>query len=283
MKPHSCAAASFGHRFAMLFDDNVNNALERDSVAIPAFGGLRLTLDQRPVPAWVSSAGIRLRWREPLGERLSLETNASLARNTALRASAHNRTWTGLSAGPRLHYALDIGGRPPPGPLERGSGAWNRRSPRLACRGLPSGLDHALRPRPRREAAGPLARAPRLVPRRPRLADGGCAALARDIAGANATLAIARGVAPLYGGCRAGLARVGASGAGADEVRRHGMVVPGAARRSDARGGADALAPGAGLGKPPAGTDPGLVAHSLEHPLYDRTARTLRVGGQKLF
>ena len=96
-------------------DDNVNNAPERDSVAIPAFGGLRFTLDQKPVRAWVARAGARLRWREPVGERTSLETKASLARNTALRASEHNRTWAGLSTGPRLHYALDVGGRSRPG------------------------------------------------------------------------------------------------------------------------------------------------------------------------
>ena len=98
-------------------DDNVNNAPERDTVAIPAFGGLRLTLDRQPVRAWVVRTGARLRWREPLGERASLVTDASLARNTAVGESAHNRTWAGLSTGPRLHYALDVGGRRRPGLL----------------------------------------------------------------------------------------------------------------------------------------------------------------------
>ncbi len=96
-------------------DDNVNNAPERDTVAIPAFGGLRFTLDRKPVGAWVARTGARLRWREPLGERASLETSASLARDTAVGASAHNRTRAGLSTGPRLHYALDVGGRRRPG------------------------------------------------------------------------------------------------------------------------------------------------------------------------
>ena len=122
-------------------DDNVNNAPERDTVAIPAFGGLRFTLDQKPVRAWVARAGARLRWREALNERLSLETDASLARNTALRASAHNRSWAGLSTGPRLHYALDVGGRPRPGLFSASLGVERRwRGGEGYAKGLWAGL-----------------------------------------------------------------------------------------------------------------------------------------------
>ena len=94
-------------------DDNVNNATEDETVAIPAFGGLRFTLDQRPVSAWVARTGARLRWREPLSDdgRLYLETHASAARNTAIGASEYNRTWASLSTGPRLRYTLEIAGR----------------------------------------------------------------------------------------------------------------------------------------------------------------------------
>ena len=69
-------------------DSNVNNATEAETVAIPAFGGLRFALDQRPVRAWVARTGGRLRWREPLTDdgRLYLETHASAARNTAIGA-----------------------------------------------------------------------------------------------------------------------------------------------------------------------------------------------------
>ena len=122
-------------------DDNVNNAPERDTVAIPAFGGLRFTLDQKPVRAWVARAGARLRWREALNERLSLETDASLARNTALRASAHNRSWAGLSTGPRLHYMLDVGGRPRPGLFSASLGVERRwRGGEGYAKGLWAGL-----------------------------------------------------------------------------------------------------------------------------------------------
>ena len=73
-------------------DDNVNNAAEDETVAIPAFGDLRFTLDQRPVSAWVARTGARLRWREPLtGEgRLYLESHAFAARNTAVGKSDYN-------------------------------------------------------------------------------------------------------------------------------------------------------------------------------------------------
>ena len=100
-------------------DDNVNNAPERDTVAIPAIFNLRFRLNRRPVRAWVARTGVRLRWREPVakGGRAFFETNASVARNTALGASEHNRTWASVSTGPRFLYAVEIGGRRRPGLL----------------------------------------------------------------------------------------------------------------------------------------------------------------------
>ena len=95
-------------------DDNVNNVTEDETAAIPAFGGLRFTLDQRrPVSAWVVRTGARLRWRRPLvGDgRLYMESRVSAARNSAIGKSAYNRTWANLSVGPRLRYAAEIAGR----------------------------------------------------------------------------------------------------------------------------------------------------------------------------
>ena len=105
-------------------DDNVNNASEDETVAIPAFGGLRFTLDQQPVSAWVVRTGARLRWREAVADdgRVYLETHVSAARNTAIGASEYNRTWAGLSTGPRLGYAVEIAGRPRPGLLSANLG-----------------------------------------------------------------------------------------------------------------------------------------------------------------
>ena len=100
-------------------DNNVNSATEAETVAIPAFGGLRFTLDQRPVSAWIARTGARLRWREPITEdgHFYVETHLSGARNTAIGASEYNRTWAGLSTGPRLRYAAEIAGRRRPGLL----------------------------------------------------------------------------------------------------------------------------------------------------------------------
>ena len=100
-------------------DDNVNNAPEDETAPIPALGGLRFTLDQRPVSAWVARLGAGLRWQIPVteGGRLYAETHASIARNSAIGASRYNRTWARLSTGPRLHYAAEIAGRRRPGLL----------------------------------------------------------------------------------------------------------------------------------------------------------------------
>lgn len=103
--------------FGFWRDDNVNNASESDTVAIPAFDGLRFTLDQRPVRAWVTRTGLRIRWREPVvaGKGAYFETHASAARNTARGASEHNRTWASVSTGPRVPYAVQVGKRRRPG------------------------------------------------------------------------------------------------------------------------------------------------------------------------
>ena len=124
-------------------DDNVNNATEDETVAIPAFGGLRFTLDQRPVSAWVARTGARLRWRGPLAGngRLYLESHASAARNTAVGESAYNRTWAGLSAGPRVRYSAEIAGRSRPGLLLADLGVERRwRGGEPYARGLWAGL-----------------------------------------------------------------------------------------------------------------------------------------------
>ena len=137
------------HRWQLDFDvgfwrdDNVNNASEDETVAIPAFGGLRLTLDQRPVSAWVARTGARVRWRDPIGDdgRLYLETHASAARDTAIGASEYNRTWASLSTGPRLRYATEIAGRRRPGLLLADLGIERRwRGGEGYTRGLWAGL-----------------------------------------------------------------------------------------------------------------------------------------------
>ncbi len=58
-----------------------------------------------------------------------------------MRASAHDRTWAGLSTGPRLHYALDIGGRPRPGLFSASLGVERRwRGGEGYAKGLWAGL-----------------------------------------------------------------------------------------------------------------------------------------------
>lgn len=110
------------------WDDNVNNAPERETVAVPRLGGLELTVDERPVRAWVARAGARLRWRHPVtgSGRTSIETRASVARNTALDASAYNRTWVNASIGPRMRYAVEVAGRRRPGTARADAGVERR-------------------------------------------------------------------------------------------------------------------------------------------------------------
>ena len=96
-------------------DANVNNAPERETVDVPVFGRiLTFTLNEQPVSAWVARTGLRARWRKPIDEnrRFSVVTLGSVARNTALGASEHNRTWARASFGPRLRYSVALAGRP---------------------------------------------------------------------------------------------------------------------------------------------------------------------------
>ena len=101
------------------YDGNINGAPEADTVAIPAFGNLVFDLEERPVGAWVARTGATLRWRRPVtGDgRVLVETTASAARDTAIGMSDYNRTRLGLTAGPRIGYALPLGGRLLPGRL----------------------------------------------------------------------------------------------------------------------------------------------------------------------
>ena len=110
-------------------DGNVNNAPERETVEVPLFGTrLPFRLNERPVGAWVWRTGVRARWRRPLTEsrQTYIETQGSVARNSALGASEHNRTWASLSAGPRLGYTVRIAGRERPGQIRADLGAERR-------------------------------------------------------------------------------------------------------------------------------------------------------------
>ncbi len=99
------------------WDNNVNNAPERETVEVPQLGGLRFTASARPVRAWVAHTGLSLRWRHSVSESGAThwETHASAARNTAINASALNRTWLRVSAGPRVQYSAKISGQQRPG------------------------------------------------------------------------------------------------------------------------------------------------------------------------
>ena len=98
--------------FGFWRDSNVNHAPEQDTVQVPIFGGLEFELDEQAVEAWVARTGLNLRWRHtPLpGGRAYFETRAGVARNTAINAEDHNRTWLNLSSGPRWRYAMTLAG-----------------------------------------------------------------------------------------------------------------------------------------------------------------------------
>ena len=89
-------------------------APELETVAIPVIGGIRFTIDQQPVSAWVARTGVHLRWRRAGTEsgRVVFETRASASRTTAVGASAYNRTWANVSSGPRVQYSVAAAGRP---------------------------------------------------------------------------------------------------------------------------------------------------------------------------
>ena len=115
--------------FGFWRDNNVNNAPERETVEVPVFGfALPITLNEQPVSAWVARIGIQARWRHTLDDRrrVSVETQASVARNTALGESEHNRTWARASFGPRLRYAAQFAGRSRPGMVLADVGAERR-------------------------------------------------------------------------------------------------------------------------------------------------------------
>ena len=110
------------------YDNNVNNAAQAETVAIPAFGNRQFRLNQRPIGSWVARTGGRVRWRHPLTPdgRLLLETRASAVRNTALGATDFSQTWLTLTAGPRLGYAVPLAGRARPGRLAADVGVERR-------------------------------------------------------------------------------------------------------------------------------------------------------------
>ena len=115
--------------FGFWHDDNVNNASERETVEVPVFGRVvTFTLNERPVSAWVARTGAQARWRKPLdaSRRVSVETRASVARNTALGASEHNRTWARASVGPRMRYSKAPVGPPRSGTVRADAGAERR-------------------------------------------------------------------------------------------------------------------------------------------------------------
>ena len=109
-------------------DSNVNHAPEQDTVQVPIFGGLEFELDEQAVEAWVARTGLNLRWRHTplLGGRAFFETRAGLARNTAINADEHNRTWLNLSSGPRWRYAMNLAGQRRHGTVRADIGAERR-------------------------------------------------------------------------------------------------------------------------------------------------------------
>lgn len=114
---HQRKSLLIDYDFSVWKDDNVNNATEVDEVEIPLFGGLRFTVNEKPVEAWVARTGVHLLHRAPLREDGSLRLNSrvGLARNTARNAKAHNRTWLNLSTGPQWFYLMEFAGHKLPG------------------------------------------------------------------------------------------------------------------------------------------------------------------------
>ena len=114
--------------FGFWRDSNVNHAPEQDSVEVPIFGGLEFELDEQAVAAWVARTGLNLRWRHTplLGGRAFFETRGGIARNTAINADEHNRTWLSVSSGPRWRYAMTLAGERRPGMVRAGIGGERR-------------------------------------------------------------------------------------------------------------------------------------------------------------
>ena len=109
-------------------DNNVNHAPEQDTVQVPIFGGLEFELDEQAVEAWVARTGLNLRWRHTplMGGRAFFETRGSVARNTAINAEEHNRTWLSVSSGPRWRYAMTLAGKRRPGMVRADIGGERR-------------------------------------------------------------------------------------------------------------------------------------------------------------
>ena len=109
-------------------DNNVNHAPEQDTVEVPIFGGLEFELDEQAVAAWVARTGLNLRWRHTplMGGRAFFETRGSVARNTAINAEEHNRTWLSVSSGPRWRYAMTLAGERRPGMVRADIGGERR-------------------------------------------------------------------------------------------------------------------------------------------------------------
>ncbi len=114
--------------FGFWRDNNVNHAPEQDTVQVSIFGGLEFELDEQAVKAWVTRTGLNLRWRHTpvLGGRAYFETRAAVARNTAINAEEHNRTWLNLPSGPRWRYAMNLAGQRRPGMLRADIGGEQR-------------------------------------------------------------------------------------------------------------------------------------------------------------
>lgn len=114
--------------FGFWRDSNVNHAPEQDTVQVPIFGGLEFELDEQAVEAWVARTGLNLRWRHTplLGGRAFFETHGGIARNTAINAEDHNRTWLSVSSGPRWRYAMTLAGERRPGMVRADIGGERR-------------------------------------------------------------------------------------------------------------------------------------------------------------
>ena len=108
------APFQLGFDFGLWRDENVNNASEAETVDIPVFGTtLPFTLDERPQAAWVARTGVNLRWRKPVSPQTHLEVRTAASRDTAIGEPDFNRTHVSVSVGPRIRYFLGGAGQRP--------------------------------------------------------------------------------------------------------------------------------------------------------------------------
>ena len=104
----------FGFDFGLWRDENINNASEAETIDIPVFGTtLPFTLNERPKEAWVARTGGNLRWRTPVSPQTHLEVRTAASRDTAIGEPDFNRTHVSVSAGPRVRYFLGGAGNRP--------------------------------------------------------------------------------------------------------------------------------------------------------------------------